>query len=63
MRYEGQDHERILRFIWIPYTRRFQVTGNLVAENAREIRVLPDVSNGGEMVLTMAASLARSLST
>lgn len=62
VRYEGQDHERILRFIWIPYTRRFQVTGDLVAENAREIRVLPDVSDGGETVLAMDKIISIDLS-
>ncbi|MDY0111163.1 MAG: hypothetical protein RBT60_14645 [Candidatus Krumholzibacteria bacterium] len=51
VRYESQDHERILGFIRIPYTRRCQITGDLVAENAQEIRVLPDAGDGGETVL------------
>lgn len=63
VRYEGRDHKRFLGFIPSPFARRFEVTGDLVVENVREIRVHPDAGDGGETVLATDQIISIDLSS
>lgn len=63
VRYQERDHESVLPFLRIPYTRRGELVGEVVGVEARELHIRTETGDGAEVIVAAAriVSIERSV--